>query len=252
MASGFTQLPKPTIIAHRGSSAHAPENTLAAFEIAIKQHADAVELDAKLSADGQVVVIHDQTIDRTTATHGFVHSFSLLELKKLDAGNFFDPAFKNERIPTLAEVFDLLKGKMFINVELTNYLHPNDALPEKIAALVNKHDIAGQLLFSSFNPRALVRVRRCLPDVPIALLADSGWRGAIARSSLGSRLRYQALNPYFKDVNRSLVNYVHKRQCRMYVYTVNQPEEMMRLKNLGVDGIFTDDPLLARTTLFGN
>ncbi|MBU0511232.1 MAG: glycerophosphodiester phosphodiesterase, partial [Chloroflexi bacterium] len=117
----YAQLPRPAIFAHRGASAYAPENTLAAFDLAIRQNADAIELDAKLSADGHVVIIHDQTVDRTTDGTGRVSDLQLAALQELDAGCTYDEAFRHERIPTLGEVFDAVGRKILINVELTNY-----------------------------------------------------------------------------------------------------------------------------------
>src|SRR5215204_4501911 len=99
----LTSLPQPVIFAHRGASAHAPENTLAAFELALAQGADGIELDAKLSADGHVVVIHDATVDRTTDKHGRVKDMSLAELRSLDAGTFFEEKYHREKVPTLEE-----------------------------------------------------------------------------------------------------------------------------------------------------
>src|SRR4030042_5766395 len=124
--SSYVDLIRPTIFAHRGSSVHAPENTLAAFKLAIDQHADGIELDTKLSADGQVVVMHDDTVDRTTNGTGRIKSLTLHELKRLDAGSKFDPSFHAERIPTLAEVFETVGGKIFINVALATYTSPTD------------------------------------------------------------------------------------------------------------------------------
>src|SRR5512134_684431 len=103
------EFPRPMLFAHRGASAHAPENTVAAFELAVRQFKNlppAVELDVKLSADKQVVVIHDQTVDRTTGSKGRVNQLTLAELKTLDAGSFFGPSFQGERIPTLSDVFE--------------------------------------------------------------------------------------------------------------------------------------------------
>ncbi len=115
----LAQLPHPMIFAHRGASAHAPENTIAAFLLALTQGADGIELDAKLTADGHVVVIHDQTIDRTTKETGRVGNMSLAELIELDAGSHFDVAYEGEPIPTLEQVFEALGKKTFINIELT-------------------------------------------------------------------------------------------------------------------------------------
>lgn len=243
------QLSKPTIFAHRGSSAHAPENTLAAFELAIRHGADAIELDAKLTADGHVVVIHDQTVDRTTDGTGKVRELTLAQLRELDAGSYFDIAFRREPIPTLEQVFQAVGYGIFINVELTNYASPTDPLPEKVASLVRKFGLEKRVLFSSFNPLALVRIRRLLPEVPIGLLALPGLDGAWARSWLGTLVPHQCLHPELGDVKPSLVKRVQRSGRKIFVYTVNQVEAMQRLFTWNVDGIFTDDPVLARQVL---
>jgi glycerophosphoryl diester phosphodiesterase len=245
----YQALPRPAIIAHRGASAYAPENTLAAFKLALQQGADAIELDAKLSADGQVVVIHDQTVDRTTPFHGKVSDYRLAQLRKMDAGSHFDIAFKGEPIPTLEEVFKAVGQLTYINVELTNYASPTDPLPEKVAELVRHFKLSHRVIFSSFNPIALGRIRRLIPEAPIGLLAFPGIKGWLARSWLGRLLKYHSLHPEVGDVTAALVNRVQRRGCRIFVYTVNQQDEMQRLFALGVDGIFTDDPLLAHKTL---
>ncbi len=139
----------PVIFAHRGASNYAPENTLAAFDLAYRQGAKAIELDAKLTADGQVVVIHDQTVDRTTGGSGRVKEMRLAQLKELDAGSHFDVSFKGEPIPTLDEVFAAFGPFLFINVELTNYASLLDPLPEKVAGLVKKHKLSQRVMFSS-------------------------------------------------------------------------------------------------------
>ena len=245
----FNQLPTPVIIAHRGASAHAPENTIAAFRLAVEQRADAIELDAKLASDGHVVVIHDQTVDRTTTASGRVSQMTTYDLTKLDAGSHFDCIFKGEPIPTLEQVFDLFGKHIYINVELTNYESRMDDLPEKVAQLVNDYHLHERILFSSFNPIALIRIRRLLPEVPIGLLAHSGHMGLWARSWLGRMMQYHSLNPEFQDVNRNLIETAHKHNRRVYVYTVNERKEMERLFALKADGIFTDDPQIARELL---
>jgi len=123
-------LPRPVIFAHRGASRFAPENTLAAFNLAVQQGSDAIELDAKLTADGHIVVFHDQTLERTTSATGKIRERTLSELKGLDAGGHFDISYQNDRIPTLEEVFEAVSQRIFVNVELTNYASPYDRLPE--------------------------------------------------------------------------------------------------------------------------
>jgi glycerophosphoryl diester phosphodiesterase len=179
------QRPKPLIIAHRGACAHAPENTLAAFRLAVEHGADGIELDAKLSADGQVMVIHDHSVDRTTGGQGQVRKLSLAQMKALEAGSFFDERFRGEPIPTLDEVFAAVGQHTLINVELTNYVSVGDALPDLVADLVIKHGIQEQVFFSSFHPFNLVRIARRLPGAPLAMLALEGKRGSLARGWIG-------------------------------------------------------------------
>lgn len=238
-------LPRPVIFAHRGASAHAPENTLAAFELALAQGADGIELDVKLSADGKVVVIHDATVNRTTGSSGRVKDLSLAEMRSLDAGSFFSEKFTSEKIPTLEEVFETLGKRMFINVELTNYNTPADHLVETVCMLVKKFNAQKRVLFSSFLPSNLSRARSYLPEVPSGLLALNGFLGAWSRSFGFSFGKYQALHPNIKDTTHEQVQRVHRLGKRIHVWTVNTEADMRRLFGWGVDAIFTDDPQLA-------
>jgi glycerophosphoryl diester phosphodiesterase len=238
-------LSQPIILAHRGASAHAPENTLAAFELALAQNADGIELDVRLTADGHVVVIHDSTVDRTTGSHGRVKDLSLAQLRALDAGNFFSEKFRGEKIPTLEEVFETVGKRTFINVELTNYNAPRDQLVETVSMLVKKFGLQKRILFSSFLASNLSRARAYLPGVPRGLLTLNGLMGAWARSFGFAFGRYQALHPNLKDVTPEQVQRVHRLKRRVNVWTVNVAEDMRRLFGWGVDGIITDDPQLA-------
>lgn len=246
VAPMYTELPRPILFAHRGASLYAPENTLAAFELALRQGADAVELDVKLTADGQMVVIHDQTVDRTTDGKGWVKDLSLAEIRKLDAGSHFDISFQGEPVPTLEEVLKAVGQLTFTNIELTNYASTTDDLPEKAAALVKRLKLTRRVIFSSFNPIALRRVKRALPEVPVGLLALPGGRGMLVRGWIGRLLvRYQTLNPERSDVTPKLVERLHRQEREVLTYTVNERAEMERLFRAGIDGIFTDDPPLA-------
>ena len=238
-------LPRPIIFAHRGASAHAPENTLAAFELAMAQNADAIELDVKLSADGQVVVIHDATVDRTTGGHGRVKDISLAELRSLGAGSFFSEKFRDEKVPTLEEVFETIGKRTFINVELTNYNTPRDHLVETVCILVKKFGLQKRVLFSSFFSSNLSKARAYLPEVPSGLLALRGLLGAWARSFGFAFGRYQALHPALQDTNPQQIQRVHRLRRRVHVWTVNAADDMRRLFGWNVDAIFTDDPQLA-------
>jgi glycerophosphoryl diester phosphodiesterase len=241
----LASLPQPVIFAHRGASAHAPENTLAAFELALEQGADAIELDAKLSADGHVVVIHDATVDRTTGAHGRVKDMSLAELRVLSAGSFFSSHFSTEKIPMLEEVFEALGKRLFVNVELTNYNTPRDHLVESVCLLVKKFNLQKHVLFSSFYGSNLSKAHSYLSDVPCGLLALNGMLGAWARSFGFAFGKYAALHLNLADVTREQIQRVHRLKGRAHVWTVNPEVDIRRLFGWGVDGIFTDDPQLA-------
>ncbi|OQX61413.1 MAG: hypothetical protein B5M51_07955 [Anaerolinea sp. 4484_236] len=243
-------LPSPVIFAHRGASAQAPENTLAAFELAVEQGADAIELDVKLSADGEVVVFHDVSVGRTTDGSGRVSDLPLAALRELDAGSFFAEEFRGQRIPTLDEVFATVGRKILINVEMRNYTTRRDDLVEKVVALVKKHGLEKRVLFSSFLPRNLTRAARLLPETPRGLLALPGILGLWIRSFGFVFGPYQALNPALKNVTPQQIERVHRLGRRIYVWTVDEADDMRRLKEWGVDGIITNYPQLA-VDIFG-
>jgi glycerophosphoryl diester phosphodiesterase len=244
-------LPNPVVFAHRGASAHAPENTLAAFQLAWEQGAQAIEFDVKLTSDGHIVIIHDQTVDRTTNGTGFVARLPLAALRELDAGSWLpadtmrgDGYFRGEKIPTLDEVFETIGKKLFMNVELTNYSTPFDGLVPKAVATVKRHALEKCILFSSFFPHNLINAARLLPQTPRAQLIFPGWAGGW-QYAWGRSINIQAEHPFAGNVTQKFVDDAHARGRRVYAWTVNAPEEMRLLKSMSVDGIFSDDPLKA-------
>lgn len=245
----FEEFSTPMIFGHRGASASAPENTIPSFELALSQGADAVELDVKLTADDQAVVIHDQTVDRTTDGTGKVNRLRLDEIKELDAGKKFKTEFEGVRIPTLDELFESVGKRILINVELTNYSSPGDRLISIVADIVQRHGLEKDVLFSSFSAGNLKHMKVLLPDTPVALLCLGGLPGLIARSSLLLRTSPRIIHPNIIDVNEGLVNREHNRNRRVHVWTVNQDTDILRLRDMGVDGIFTDDPRNALSVL---
>jgi len=234
----------PLIIAHRGASLRAPENTLAAFELAINQGADGVELDAKLSRDGHVVVFHDHTVDRTTDGSGVIAKLPLAALRELDAGVKFSEKFRGEKIPLLEYVFDAIGRKTLINVELKNYATPTDNLVPKVVELVKKHGLDKRILFSSFIPHNLALAARLLPGTPRGLLTLPGWIGWLGRNFGYRNKIYQALHPLRIDTDAELVSRVHAIGKRVLVWTVNSETDMKRMIRYSVDAIITDDPSL--------
>lgn len=244
----WPSLSRPLVIAHRGDRAFAPENTLAAFKQAADKGADAIEFDVKLTADGQVIVLHDQTLDRTTSGHGNLKDFPLAVLRELDANKQFPDQFPAEKIPTLAEVFEGVGQRVYMNVELTNYATSNDALVLKVVELVRRHGMEDRVLFSSFLAKNLRKAASLLPKVPCGLLTLSGWMGWWGRT-YAWRGEYYALHPYYTNVTPALVNRVHAASKRIQVWTVNAENNLKDMVGMGVDGIITDDPALALKVL---
>ncbi len=237
---------QPLIVAHRGASTHAPENTLSAFKLALEMGADGIELDVMLSKDDELVVIHDDTVDRTTNGSGRVSDFSYDILKDLDAGKAFADRFTGERIPTLAEVFENLGGKLLINIELKNYATPNDDLTSRVIELIHKYQLTNAVMLSSFNPLNLKRADKIDPSIKLGLLTFPKFLGALLRGPFGRIYPYDALHPYFSDVTPRLVNKLHALDRKVNVWTVDDPQELQRLAHLGVDMIICNDPLATR------
>jgi glycerophosphoryl diester phosphodiesterase len=241
---------RPLIFAHRGASAYAPENTLAAFELAIQQGPDLVELDAKLSKDRRVVIIHDLTVDRTTDGSGRVADLTFDELRKFNASFLFRDQYPDQKIPTLEEVLDLCRGKIRINIELTNYFSPFDQLAVEVSRIINHYQVQEEVIVSAFHPIPLNKFHALSPEVQIGFLARKGWQGYLSRSWLGRiPVPYDALHPEKSDVTPELIAKAHNFGCPVHAFTVKVAQEMKKLISLGVDGLFTPDPLLAQSEI---
>jgi glycerophosphoryl diester phosphodiesterase len=235
----------PLVIAHRGASVVAPENTMAAFEAAVRLGAEAIELDAKLSRDDQVVCFHDRTLARTTGAKGAPGGLLLQELRALDAGAWKDESFRGARIPTLAEVLESVGGRALVNIELTDYWSDQPRLVAAAVADVRRHGLGRRVLFSSFQSRALVAAEALAPDIPRAHLIGPTPlayrdRFALRRASL------HAFHLHVSLAGSRRITSIHDSGRRVHIYTVDEPEEMRRLWGEGVDGIFTDLPDQAR------
>jgi glycerophosphoryl diester phosphodiesterase len=245
----FENFPRPIILAHRGDVFHAPENTLPAFQQAIQKGADGVELDAKLTSDGHVIVIHDSTVDRTTDGKGRVASLSLEAIRKLDAGKKFNEKFAGTKVPLLEEVFEVVGRDKIINIELKNYATSGAGLVTKVCELIERHNNHNQILFSSFFPATLKIAAQTLPEIPRGLLAMSGLLGIWARSFGFMFGDYQAMHPHISSINKQQIQRVHRINRRVIAWTANTPDKIIQLKEWGVDGIITDDPHTALQAL---
>ncbi len=233
--------------AHRGASAYAPENTLPAFQKAIELGADGVELDVHLSRDGEVMVCHDDTVERCTGQKGKVRKMTCAELKALDCSYIF-PAFQGVRMPTLREVYELIAPtSLTVNVELKPATPLDIGLERKCIALAEEFGMTERVIYSSFHFARLRRLRLLDPDLPTALLYEK-WKSLLIRP-LNHRAR-SAMHPEFVDMfRREAVERIHRSGQKVNVWTVNEPEDVRRLAALGVDAIITNKPDLVRAVL---
>ena len=228
---------KTKIIGHRGGAAGYPENTLAAFKKTVELGADGVEFDVQLTKDGEIVVIHDELIDRTISGSGLVKDYTLQELRQMSAGEFFSPEFKGEKLPTLAEVLEVVQNLEVINIELKNYL-PYPGLEEKVLKLVDQFKIREQIIISSFNHHSLQQVKKLQPKIKTGALLMSKM---INPSDYAFKRGFDALHLHFLTADQEVIDKSHFMGMKLNVYTVNFPKSVVELLDKGVDMIMTDD-----------
>lgn len=231
-------MPQPFIWAHRGASACAPENTMAAFLAAEGAGADGIELDLHLSRDGVPVVIHDETLERTTNGTGAVGQRTLAELRGLDAGSWFGPSFAGERLPTLAEVLDWADDRLRLNLEIKTA-----AAGRKVLAVLRDFPRC-RALISSFDHRLLAALRSLAPLLPLGFLGETRfWRRGVVRATAAGGESY---HPRQDLVSRQLVETCHRQGLAVFPWTVDAPGRARTLLRLGIDGMFTNEPARLR------
>ncbi|MDX8345793.1 glycerophosphodiester phosphodiesterase [Rossellomorea sp. YZS02] len=230
------------LFAHRGVSGEAPENTLAAFKAAAESGAHGIELDVQLTKDGQIVVIHDETIDRTTNGTGYVKDLTWEQLRTYDAGSWFHPSFKGESIPSLEEVLDVVTAhydSMIINIELKNDLIDYPQLEEKVLELLNEKGMKEQTIISSFNPASLKKVRELDPDIETGLLFEGIPANILDRIK---PLQVNALHCDASFAQSPTGRNVMDMGMPLRVFTINTVEEFQLVKKAGVEVVMTDYP----------
>lgn len=225
----------PLIIGHRGASADAPENTLAAFALALEQGADGIELDVQLCADGVPIVMHDETVDRTCDGRGRVSDLTLAELRRFTIEN-------EHAIPTLDDVFRQFGREMLYNIELKALGFDDGGLARAVAATIDAHSTGDRVLVSCFSPFILRQARQILPGhIPVGLLRERDW----LRSG-HALVQAQADHPHHELVDADMMAWARRKELRVNVWTVDEPPEAQRLARLGVQGIITNRPALIR------
>ncbi|MFQ5737859.1 MAG: glycerophosphodiester phosphodiesterase [Acidobacteriota bacterium] len=228
------------VIAHRGASGEAPENTLAAFRRAVQLNVDLVELDVRFSRDRRVIVIHDETVQRTTTGHGAVAEMTLNDLRQLDCGSWFDQRFKGERIPTLEEVIAVVRPTpVQLLIEIKDRPAPPEGFETLILETLGRNGMQSRAILQSFDLRAVKELKQIEPSVAAAALLDR-------RSSdpVGEALEAGAetLAIKWKLLRPEIVEEAHRRGVQVYVWTVNKPKDIGRMRDFGVDGIISNYP----------
>jgi glycerophosphoryl diester phosphodiesterase len=230
-----------TIMAHRGSSKAAPENTVAAIRKAIQDDADWVEIDVQETADGEVVVFHDSDFMKLARVNLKIWDATMRDLTDIDIGSWLAPEFKDERVPTLAKVLDECKGKIRVNIELKYYGH-NVQLEQRVADIVESRNMASDVVVMSLKMDGVRKMKSIRPDWKVGLLMSA---------SVGDLKKVEAdflaVNAAFAD--RKLIRSAHDTGKEVYVWTVNDAPTMSAMMSRGVDGLLTDNPAVARSVL---
>lgn len=237
---------KPKVIAHRGASVEAPENSLAAFQRAIDAGADMIELDVRLTRDGAVVVLHDGSLERTTTGRGAVHELTLEQVRQAHVlapgGGVYEP---RESPPLLLEALELARGKVGVNVEIKGVPERSDELVAGVLAAIDASGVAPEeLIISSFDHGLLARIAALRHDLALAPLFS---RPVEQWESLPGA----GLHPHHALVDEAFMTAARRAGRFVNVWTVNEPARQLELVRLGVDGIITDDPRSLRRLLAG-
>ncbi|MGZ6142330.1 MAG: glycerophosphodiester phosphodiesterase [Myxococcales bacterium] len=238
---------RPLIWGHRGASFDAPENTLAAFLLAREQGADGVELDAQRCASGEVVVLHDESLGRTTGFAGLVAETDYSVIRKLDAGARKSPRFAGERVPLLAQV--LAEVPLLVNVELKCDRADDRGLTAEVVKVVREARAQDRVLLSSFNPFCLLRARALAPEIPRALLFESEQEWPLRSALAAPALDLAALHPEQVLATPERVRRWRRRGYAVACWTVDDPGAAARLWESGVGGLITNRPSLLREAL---
>jgi len=229
------------LIGHRGASGYEPENTLSAFQKAIVMKCDGIELDVHMSKDHELVVIHDETLERTTSGDGFVSEKELHELQSLDAGGWYGQMHVGSSIPTLESVFQLIPKGLLINVEIKGKSDEAWTIEKRLLELVYKYELLENMLVSSFNHVVVKNIRMMDSEIRIGVLIKEHDDNLIAYIE-DYELNAYSVHPSLDIVNDKMVKELKNKGYKVFPYTVNEQEQASSFMDMGVDGIFTDYP----------
>lgn len=245
---------KPLILGHRGYMARYPENTMVSFLAAVEAGAQFVELDVTLTRDQQVAVMHDETVDRTTNGKGQVADYDLSALQRLDAGSWFHPRFAGEQVPTLDDVLQQVAPRAYINIEIKSHQQTGPRMvgliEPAVIDLVAARRVKQRVLVSSFDQGVLKRIKKIDPLMDIALLSkQSPTKKTVAQCRA---LGVFSFHPLLTAIDRDWVGEMQRAGVPVFPYNIDGAGDIRHAFSLGVDGLFANDPLLARQCYGGN
>lgn len=232
------------IWAHRGHNRLAPENTMAAFRLSMDAGDSGIELDITLSSDGEMVVIHDDSVDRTTNGTGLVADTGYAELRRLNAGSWFGPGFEKEHLPVLSEVLNEVRGRMLVNIEIKTSAwreSAGDCIEARLLKAVKDAEMEDSVLVSGFDWRSLRRLRESHKKIAIGLLADRGWDPDQV-AVIAEELDAYSIHPNLLDIVDRMPESFRRFNGKIYPYTVKDTETGARVLKAGADGYFADLP----------
>lgn len=230
------------VVAHRGASHVAPENTLVALKKAVELGAEFAEVDVYQTKDGEIVLIHDEKLQRTTNAKGKIWDFTLEELKKLDAGLWFGEEFKGEPIPTLREAIRLVKGKIKLNIEI-KIKREEPEIVQKVLDLIRSEKFEKDCVVTSFDRKTVEKIKQTAPNVETGFIFDKEYPPDVFEGT------WDALSSNYRLINPEFVQKARENRKKIYAWTVNSEREMKRLIGLEIDGIITNRPGLLRKVL---
>ena len=240
------------VVANRGDSGNAPENTLAAVQSALELGVDRIEIDVRNTREGEIVAFHDDTLSRTTSGKGYVHDVSLVEIQSLDAGSWFDPAFSDETVPTLAEVMDAIRGKCILVIDIKHMDHPHyERFSEKVIDIIREKDGFEWCILQAheniylrkaheYDSRIVTKKLLIGEDSSPLLAYFTESRLFLGRSR--KRDNSTALNPHVDQISPRRVFHMKARGYKIFTYPVDDKETAIKVLNMGVNGIITNHP----------
>lgn len=231
------------ISAHRGASNEAPENTMAAFKLAVDNLADSIELDVRMTADDELVVIHDATALRTCGVNKRISEMSYREVSRLDAGSYVSSDFAGERVPRFKEVLKFAKDNIKLNIELKPE-NNQKKMAEKVVSLIENYEMESDCVITSFDYDILMEIKKINPDIQVGYIINVAYGDFYDDDNVD----FFSMNAAF--ASKRIIDAIHNSGKKVYVWTVNQENSIRNLTNKGVDCIITDEPVLARETVY--